>query len=265
MIERGKDNPYISQSNRIHGFQEFPMAVGRLWNSFEQRYTSTPEKAQTWLDTAIAICRENNIFANEEEIKIEKKIGSGFNTSVFLFNAEGQKWVIKVGAKRAPVPGWFNPSAREYAEWYSGNLNIIQDHFRNILPNLIPAPQYVMYGTNALKESTTMVIQPFITDCIMLENASTLPENAKETVLRELQVFYEEFEELYKKHNFIPDFGSKDNLGIKLINGEYHIVLIDDGMIDFKAISPVLNAYSHIRYHLRLRKSIYRLRKLLNK
>lgn len=261
MIDPGKENPYLSQTNRINGFQEFPMAVGRLWNSFEQRYKTTPEEAQSWLDTALSICRDNNIFSDNEEARIEKRVGFGFLTSVFLFNAEGREWVLKIGAKKAPVPGWFDPSTKEYAEWYAGNLGIIQDHFRHRLPNLIPSPQYVMYGTNRHNESTSIVIQPFVSDKIILENTPALPRNGRASILQELQIFYEQFEELYKKWNFIPDFGSRDNLVIKLIDGEYHLVLIDNGMIDLKAVSPVLNTHSSMMYHLRLRRGISRLRR----
>lgn len=262
MIHGGIENPYLNQAPEINALAEVPTVVLRLGRSIGQRLESTPHSAQEWLDSAINIGIESGVFSSTaKEARIERKVSSGFNTSIFLFKADERDWVLKIGAQQAPVPGWFNPSSLEYAQWYAGNLEIFHNHFEHILPQLVPWPQYVMYAENFKNESKTLVVQPYIPNIIDLEKACSKDQGTKKAVLEELIVFYEQCEILYRKHNFIPDFGSKKNIVLQPVGDQWHLVLLDNGMIDFKAVSPVLNEWSWIVYHHRLKTMISKLSK----
>ncbi len=262
MVNRVSENPYLKHARKISWASEVPVATLRLGRSIEQRLESTPQGAQEWLDSAIDIGVENGVFSETaREAKIERKVGSGFNTSIFLFVADGREWVLKVGAQQAPVPGWFNPSSLEYAQWYARNLEIFHNHFKDILPKLVPWPQYVMYAENPKSERTTLVVQPYIDDITSLEKARLMDRSVRMMILDELMIFYDQCQVLYERHNFIPDLGSKNNIALCPVGNEWHLVLLDCGMIDFNAMSPVLNNWSWFVYHRRLKAIISALKK----
>ena len=229
----------------------------RLKTSFSQKNETSVADAQDWLNKAIHAATQYGIFDEpRNECKVINKLDAGFNTSIFLCDLEENLWVLKVGAKQAPVPGWFDPSSLEYAEWYAHNLNILQNNFASTLPNLIPSPQYVFYPENSKSDRTTLILQPYIKNKIAFEDAVYLSDLHRRLILAELKFFYEVSESLFEKYKFIPDFGSKYNIVIEFINEIPHLVMIDDGMIDFKANSPVLNQWSKFIYHYRVRKMI---------
>lgn len=245
-------NPYLAHPNRIRGIQEVPAAVFRLKTSFEQRITSTAETAQSFLDNAVLACVDTGFFTENADVsKIKRKVGSGFNTSVYLFQVDEQPWVAKIGAKKAPVPGWFDPSSKEYAQWYANNLTIVRNKFKDKLPYLIPSPQFVTHQNNSEGEQTSVIIQPFIGEAYPVNRMSSKSEEYRVAILEELKAFYDGFEELYVEHNFIPDLGTKGNLVVQPVGDDYHLTLLDNGMIDFNAVSPVLNTWSMFRYRTR--------------
>lgn len=254
MVDGGSENPYLKRVCKTSRISEVPVAVLRLGRSIGQRLESTPQSAQEWLDGAIDIGVENGVFSESaRKARIERKVGSGFNTSIFLFNADEREWVLKIGAQQAPVPGWFNPSSPEYAQWYAGNLEIFHNHFEHTLPQLVPWPQYVMYAENHRNERTTLVVQPYIADITNLEKVSLMGSSVREAILNELVAFYDQCQILHGKYNFIPDLGSENNTVLRPVGNQWHLALLDCGMIDFKAMSPVLNGWSRFVYHRRLK------------
>ena len=107
------------------------------------------------------------------------------------------------------------------------------------LPHVIPHPQYVMYPTKA-NQSTTVIIQPFISSLKYLSQIWTKDTDTQRSILSELKAFYELSELMRQTYDVFPDLGFKDNLVLSQSNGVYHLTLIDDGLIDQNANSPVI-------------------------
>ena len=266
MITGPETNPYINFRSKHPGLlclSEVPIAVIRLRNSFEQRRVDI-NYAQSWLDQVVKIGIDNDltdVFQEQDrDIKVTKKIGSGFFTSVFGFETSMGSWVLKIGARKSPVPGWLDPSCEEYANWYAQCLKTMRSIYDDSLPNLIPKPQYVMYP-NKENEVTSIVIQPLIPSVEPLSKIHTKEPEVKRAILNELETFYAKSELLRKDYGIFPDLGSNNNLVLAKNNNEYHLTLIDNNPIDLHAISPVMNAYNLIRYHGRLRGNIAKLKR----
>ncbi|MDO8460890.1 MAG: hypothetical protein Q7S38_00445 [bacterium] len=266
MIEFRGENPYvqITVSDRLLlAATEVPITVARLRNTFEQKTTDVAY-AQTWLNEASKIGRENNlndVFPNDSATAvIDRKLASGFSMSVFSFTTDTGIWVLKIGAQKAAAPGWLDPSSKAYAEWYSRNLHILYETLDNCLPHAIPKPQYVMHATTQ-KQETSLVIQPYIPLQRDLTDAVRFPHDIRKSILDEFEVFYRSFEELRKKHGLFPDLGRKGNLVLSDEHDIPHLVLVDNELIDQHTPSPLINLYNALAYHTRLQSMLKKLEK----
>ena len=269
MIEYSGKNPYrnFSLGNRLLlSAVEVPGSVRRLHETLKQR-NNEDVRAQDWMNQAVSIGRENllhDVFPPDNEtVNISRRISSGFNTSVYSFDTTSGSWVLKIGSPKSAVPGWFDPSSLEYAQWYALNLGTLQQTFKDALPHVIPKPQYVLYAKNGL-EQTSLVIQPYIPVVGNPLLALDYPRDVRESIGGELVQFYSLCERTRKTHGVFPDFGREGNLVFTGGSGEPHIVFLDNGLVDQNSPSPVMNRYNLIRYHKKMRSTIREFRKSLN-
>lgn len=267
MIITGPErNPYHENPHahpKLLAVAEVPLAMAGLKRSMQQRHV-TVETAQEWLDQAVEIGKDSKLHdvfpPCDTAANIHRKIGAGFATSVFGFTTATGNWALKIGAKNAPVPGWLNPSSKEYALWYARNIDILKETYDDTLPQVVPWPQHILHAENQ-GQQTTLIIQPEIPSLKKLSSALMMDSEVRAGILDELEAFYAGAEQIRRQHGIIPDLGSNDNLVLTEEGGDHHLKLIDNGLIDFSSSAPVMSVYNSIRYHHRLRHMIKKLKK----
>lgn len=245
---------------------EIPYAFTHLRKIFKERQPLDPKEAMVWLNLAWKASPKNQetIFDSEKPPMFKRYLTSGFNASIFVFETSKGEWVLKIGAKISPSIGCFNPSSKNFADWYSYNLNVLDIIFGQRLPYLVPKPQEVLHATNEAKKSTTLIIQPYIKDAIDFRELDRLSPNVYSNISGEFNAFYALCAEMKATYGLWPDlpcFGRKGNLAVAQIDGHYHLVLLDNGLIDINTPSPIFNLVNRISYSLLMKQEEIRLRK----
>lgn len=261
-------NPFseMPRSERLRlSLLEIPYVLKRLRTTFEQRRQITIYEGQQWIETAQALFTQPNSIFTTEQAHISSRLAAGFSFTTFRFTTDKGEWILKVGAALSPVPGYFHPSSLEYTKNYSRNLNILRKTFSEQLPNLIPEPQFVLYADKG-DASTTLVIEPFISNILGFDKLDTLELAQQEGILEELNTFDLLCREMKRDYGVLPDiFGGKNNFAIAFSEGIPHLILLDNELTDIHAPSPVYNTLNRIKYILRIAKETRRLTRIVRR
>lgn len=234
---------------------EIPSGIFRLKTSIDQRNNIDLIEAERWLFAAqsIVLGVSNEVFLNEADAPIlKRRLSAGFTSVSYVFETQAGDWVIKIGAEKSPIIGYFDPSDENYAHWYYNNLYILRAVFANQLPHIIPKPQEVMYANNG-QRSTTLIIQPFIEHLLDFEEVAQLSNDEQRSLAGELDLFDSLCRLMQEKFDLSPDLlGSAGNLKIVQKEDGPHLILLDNGLVDGKAPSPIHRFLNRIYYKYRI-------------
>jgi len=188
----------------------------------------------------------NTVFTDGEDSIIGPRITSGWWFTVYGFETNNGSWALKIGHKHSPIDGYLAPSDERFTAWYNEGLKRQKEIFSPHLPYLI-LPQEVAYLSNG-EEATTLIVQPYVShDRNSLKVFKALPPSQQQSVLREYELLIELARGMKQKHGLQIDlFGDivsrNSNLVIAQCDGEAHLVLLDNGPIDFRNPAPVVNS-----------------------
>ena len=122
-----------------------------------------------------------------------------------------------------------------------------------------------MHAANRSGEETTLVLQPLIQAYTEPTAALAAPREVRRAIMAQLEQFHVGSERLRKTRRLLPDLAGKGNLVIADPMTTPHLVLLDNGLIDQHAASPLIDLYSVVMYHGRLRNVIRQFRASLER
>ncbi len=202
------------------------------------------------------------IFGNDTKDITLRKFKKGFNSTSFTFTTQSngvtKKWVFKVGHRISPVVGFGDPSSPQYYKDYQRYLRILRRLVRKskYLTHLLPEPQDVVWiklrnskaKLNLVKEQrqTTLIVQPYvyIVDKKALKDIIS-KDNAK-LLLKEFKEFKKLFRVLIENYKVNPDLLGEGNLEIVKTDGEYHLVLLDLGLLNLREELPLTKTVMNV-------------------
>lgn len=176
---------------------------------------------------------------------IESHLGRGFESSVFSFNAGNTRWVMKIGVPNGFTSGMLSPSTDEYASMQRWNYKMLHANYAEQLPHILPHPYFIVSPSEINYPSTIQVV-PYID---RVTSSKSLSNNQMKQLKDERIKFDLLSREFVKSGKVIPDLIKPSNLIVGQVNDEPHIVLLDIGLFNLCAPTPILNffAYSALR------------------
>lgn len=248
-----------------NSFRELLSLIFRLGEKMKDRYvwlSHETDEAESFL-----IYFRDNLKKQKEKQTVYSEIfgenGTCFSIKAFKrgYNAKSvtfktivgsdvKQWVLKIGHRISPVIDYGDPSTPAYFKQMQQHINILKEQTKKhaLLKYLIPDPQEIMWGVLTIdgKEiQSTLMIQPFIrlfkTDQIKKMGSNVQVEN----LLTELNEFETLCTNLIKNHKLRPDLLGEDNLSVSKIGNDYHLVLLDMGLVDLQAPLPITQTFMH--------------------
>lgn len=247
----------IIDSSGLHtvlaGIHELSYDFLHLPGSFRQHLKKDIQAGKAFLQAAQVALPDYNPYWTKSEMLSMRQLKSGYHTSIYKFTSTTGEWVMKVGVAKSPIPAP-HPSSPEFAFWYASALDIQREIFQKKLPFLIPEPQSVLYIKTADTSSSTVIIQPFISDIRPLRALGSFPQEVQTSLLEELKIFQAQCALMRKSYGIEMDFlRSGTHFVIGKRDNSPHIVFMDNGPFD-KETTPLFYFGSRIAGSLRLRK-----------
>lgn len=229
------------------------------------RQLSSPEKvgittAQHLLVRAAGVVNDPTGVLKKTPI-VESYLGRGFESSVFIFTAGSTRWVMKVGAPNGFTAGMLSPSTDEYASIQRWNYKMLRANYTEQLPHILPSPYFIVSPSEINYPSTLQVV-PYIDK---VANSRALSNDQMKQIRDEKIKFYLLSKKFVKNEKLIPDLIKLNNLIIGLVNGEPHMVLLDIGLFNLYAPTPVLNFFAFSALRVFFVKDILSSRKMQSK
>lgn len=212
--------------------------LSHLRQLFAQKNTTGPEETQTWLQLI------HNPDSGEQEVVLGEKLTTGLFFSVYRYRRGEEERVLKIGHRNTPAYGYPSPSTEEFFHWYKDNLKLQQRTFGAHLPHFI-LPQDIRFAHND-ERATVLIDQPYVPHTTNKETFHCLSKEEKKRILDEYNTVVAIRKYLSEKGGLIPDlFGDLltggSNLVIAQTEDGPHLVLLDNGLIDFDLKAPIVN------------------------
>jgi len=248
------------RKNVINGFRELVSLIVRLAEKIKDKYIWTHteiEQAIGYLiyfrDGLKKVKKDayHQIFGESGEFFEIRHFKRGFNTKSITFKTivgqEVKKWVLKIGHRISPVIGFDDPSTQRYSEQYKKDLEILRKKImqKKQLSSLLPEPQEVMWAVlteEGNQTGTTLILQPFMHVIKPKKIKKKLSDEQKEKLLNEFSAFKELCIDLLKDHKLQPELLGEGNLEIVEVGNEYHLMLLDLGLVNLLAPIPITHA-----------------------
>lgn len=230
------------------GFRETKTNIRNFPRSMREKGDTGINQAQQYLKAFYEnhSATVNMVFTDGDTPILGPRVTSGWWFTIYGFETNIGSWVLKIGHKHPPMDGYLAPSDKRFAAWYNEGLGIQNEIFSSRLPYLI-LPQEVAH-LSCGEEATTLVVQPYVShDRNSLKEFKALPPSRQQNIIREYELLIELAKGMKQKHGLQIDlFGDivsrNSNLVIAKRDGEAHLVLLDNGPIDFRNPAPVINS-----------------------
>jgi len=265
----------------LSGFRELISLAGRLGEKIKDKYFWTyteMEQAVGYLlffRDALKKQEKSNtsyqqIFGESGDFFEIKHFKRGFNAKSITFKTivrqEVKRWVLKIGHRISPVIDFGDPSNPDYYKKYKQDLEVLRKKImqHKELVHLLPEPQEVIWAVlteEGNKFGTTLLLQPFLHVMKPNKIQKKLTDEQRIQLIAELQAFKKLCEGLVKDHKLHPDLLGEGNLEIVEKNGEYHLMLLDMGLVNLLAPLPI----THAVMHFASLQTIYNVEKLIKK
>lgn len=248
------------RKNIVNGFRELASLMVRLAEKMKDKYIWTHMEIERAIGYLIyfrdGLKKDNRqayqqIFGESGEFFEIRHFKRGFNSKSITFKTivgqEVKKWVLKIGHRISPVIGFGDPSTQSYSQQYKKDLDILRKKIsqKKQLLYLLPEPQEVMWAVLTEEGSqigTTLVLQPFMHVIKPKKIKKKLTPEQKEKLLAEFLAFKELCTDLLRDHNLQPELLGEGNLEIIEVDNEYHLMLLDLGLVNLQAPIPITHA-----------------------
>ncbi len=196
----------------------------------------------------------DQIFGESGEFFEIRHFKKGFNTKSITFktivNQEVKKWVLKVGHRISIVVDFGDPSSEGYYKQHIKHLAMLRKKIiqQKELRYLLPEPQEVMWAIlteEGIQSATTLILQPFVNVVKPRKIKKRMTDDQRDQLLKEFMAFRKLCKELLEDEKLQPDLLGEGNLEIVEINGEYHLILLDTGLVNTEVPLPFTQTVMH--------------------
>lgn len=194
------------------------------------------------------------IFGESGEFFEIRHFKRGFNSKSITFKTivdnEVRKWVLKIGHRISPVVDFGDPSTEVYSKEYEKHLDLLREKIGKVkyLAQLLPEPEEVVWAVlteEGQQTATTLIVQPFMHIAKPKKIKKKLTPEQRERLLEEFNAFKSLCTDFEKKYKLQPDLMGEGNLEIVEKNGEYHLMLLDAGLVNLDAPLPFTQAFMY--------------------
>lgn len=245
--------------NILNGFREVSSLIIRLREKIKDRYFWTHREIEQaigyliYFRDALKKQKETNavytsIFGESGEFFEIKHFKRSFNSKSITFKTivgnEVKKWVLKIGHRISPIIDFGDPSSPDYSEQRKKHLAVLRKKIINTpqLRYLLPEPQEIMWAVlteDGNQIGTTLILQPFVRIVKPDKIRKKLTDEQRKNLLTEFDAFKKLCTGLQKDHKLQPDLLGEGNLEIVENDGEYHLMLLDLGLVNLRAPLPI--------------------------
>lgn len=196
----------------------------------------------------------NEIFGQSGDFFEVTPFKRGYNTKSVTFKtvvgSEVKRWVLKIGHRISPVVDFGDPSSPEYSKKYLEYLDILEKQIikKKKLSFLLPKPQEVFWAClteNGNQFGTTLIVQPFMHVVAGKKLKEKISQEKKDLLIEEFIEFKHLCVSLMKEHFVRPDLLGEGNLAVARFGEEYHLVLLDVGLLNLNAPLPITQTVMH--------------------
>lgn len=180
------------------------------------------------------------------QVKVDGYLAKGFESTALVCTIGSTQWVAKIGHSRGFASGLLSPSSDEYAQMQHWNYAVLERVYSPNLPQLLPRP-YFIFSPEQLGYPSTVQLTPFIEKVTNIRGL-TIEQNYN--LWREKMLFAFLSQELLAQYNVLPDLVKPGNLQVGLIGSEPHLALLDIGLFNFLAPTPILNVLGYSAFRL---------------
>lgn len=184
--------------------------------------------------------------------QVESHLSNGFESAVFSFTSSDQRWVVKIGHRHSFAAGLAAPSTERFAALQRWNREQLISAFKDNLPHLLPSPYYIL-SPNQVNHPSTLQITPFIEKV----EPKTLTLAELQSLKQERQVFENRSRQLEKNRKIVLDLIMPSNLIVGRVDGNPHLVLLDNGVFHLSAPVPMLNLCARTALRLTQARGLY--------
>lgn len=247
--------------NILNGVREVTSLIVRLSEKIKDRYFWTHREIEQAIGYLIyfrdALRKQKslnpayeNIFGESGEFFEIKHFKRSFNSKSITFKTivgqEVKKWVLKIGHRISPVIDLGDPSSPDYSKQRKKHLEVLRNKILNTpqLQYLLPEPQEIMWAIlteDGNTVGTTLILQPFMRVVKPDKIRKKLTDEQRKKLLNEFEGFKKLCTGLQKDHKLQPDLLGEGNLEIIEIGNEYHLMLLDLGLVNMQAPLPITN------------------------
>ncbi len=245
--------------NVINGFREISSLLIRLGEKIKDRYIWTHKEIEQaigyliYFRDALKKQKSSNtayeeIFGESGEFFEIKHFKRSFNSKSITFKTivgqEVKKWVLKIGHRISPIVDFGDPSSPDYSKQVKKHLSMLRNKIMNTpqLQYLLPEPQEIMFAVlteEGNQIGTTLTLQPFMHIVKPDKIRKKLTDDQRKKLLLEFEAFKKLCVGLQRDHKLQPDLLGEGNLEIVQIDDEYHLMLLDLGMVNLLAPLPI--------------------------
>ena len=256
MIEYGSDHTPYANIPKLSRFKmsilEAPGGTVTFIRHLMNRERISIDQAQNILFGAVETLNGNMADNLKTSPKIDSYLGQGYEATVFKFTTKDGRWVMKVGHPNSPVPGIYSPATNEYAAMMKWNYAVLNRRLIPYLPNVLPSPYYVV-APSEINMPTTVQLLPYIdkiTDFRYLTESQTIQ------LIKERKTFFDLSKQLITQDKVMPDMVGSKNLVVSETASNLHYSLLDIGLFNLRAPTPILNIWVYMFQRLSLMKDI---------
>lgn len=250
-----KDPKILAKST----FREATSFLHRLNEKIRDRFIWTHQEIEEAVGYLIyfrnSLKKENKplylqIFGESGEFFDIKHFKRGFNTKSITFKTivgeSMTKWVLKVGHRIALVVDFGDPSTIAYYQQNKKYLEMLRREIKKypVLKSLLPEPQETIWAVlnqEGNQIGRTLILQPFVKIIKPKTIKKKFVDEQKKELLKELEAFKKLCTYLIDEEKVRPDLWGEGNLEIVESNGEYHLMLLDFGLVNLRAPLPITN------------------------
>ncbi len=180
-------------------------------------------------------------------------VAAGFWFTVYSLETARGKCVLKISHEYPPWYGQLSPAGEDFFWHYQENLARQKLVYGSRLPHLI-LPQEARFVHNG-RRGATLIAQPYISHGKRIPDFQALDRPDQEKIIGEYDAFIELTKEL-RREGLQPDLvldrivRKTHNLVIAQLADGPHLVLLDNGAINFRFKTPVLNRLAPLTANL---------------
>lgn len=250
-----KQSPYQGLSKReaaIRMALEIPSGMVSSINHY--RPGRMPSLANISELITRSMCILNDQGANQlsisDGIRVEGYLARGFESVVVSFLNGSARWVAKIGYARGFAVGMASPASNEYAELQRWNYAVLDTVYTSRLPNLLPRPYFIL-SPEELGCSATVQIAPFVTKI----GRKRWTVDQINQLMQEKMLFVTLSQHMLSTYGVIPDLVMPNNIIVGSTGNVPHLVMLDIGLFNMRAPTPLLNLMAYTAFKLMMLKN----------